>query len=158
MWKTTYGRAHFHQKTFCCNFFQVKTLIDPSTKPPWLHSLVPSLRNAWDIISVFVPFFFITSINTQWLSTQQLVKQGRIHGRQMRPSAGLAHLYSPHPLPSPLLSPSPSPWHPLFLRSRIHAFSRIRNKSVTDGPTDSPSYRAAWTHLKIRVFFSETWE
>ena len=50
-----------------------------------------------------------------------------------------------HPRPSPLLSPSPSPWHPLFLRSRIHAFSRIQNKSVTDGPTDVPTDgRTAW--------------
>ena len=24
MWKTTYSRAHFHWKTFCCNFFQVE--------------------------------------------------------------------------------------------------------------------------------------
>ena len=28
------------------------------------HSLVPSLRTAWDIFSVFEPCFFITSINT----------------------------------------------------------------------------------------------
>ena len=60
---------------------------------------------------------------------------------------------SPPPLPpSPLLSPFPSPWHPLHLRGRNHAFSRIQNKSVTDGRidewTDRPSYRDAWTHLK----------
>ena len=87
----------------------------------------------------------------------------------MRPSARSAHLYllSPrppnHPLPRPsnLLSPSPSPCHPLLLRSRIHAFSRIRNKSGrtegwTDGQTDwrtarrtdEPSYREVWSHLK----------
>ena len=28
--KTIYSRAHFHQKTFCYNLFQVKSVIDPS--------------------------------------------------------------------------------------------------------------------------------
>ena len=32
--KTIYSRAHFHQKTFCYNLFQVKSVIDPSTMPP----------------------------------------------------------------------------------------------------------------------------
>ena len=31
--------------------------------------------------------------------------------------------------PSPLHSPSPSPWHPLHIRSQNRAFLRIRNKS-----------------------------
>ena len=63
-----------------------------------------------------------------------------------------------HPLPRPLVIPSHDPLippfcqprHPLYLRSQNHAFSHIWNKSVTDGRTDRPSYRDAWTHLKKR--------
>ena len=41
---------------------------------------------------------------------------------------------SPSPsFSSPLLPPSPSPRPALHFRSRNHAFSRIRNESVTDG-------------------------
>ena len=58
---------------------------------------------------------------------------------QMRPSLLVtpfpASLITLPPL-APLIPPfcSPSPRHPL--RSRNHAFLRIRNKSVTDGRTD----------------------
>ena len=105
-------------------------------------------------------------------------KQGRIHGRQMRPSAQSAHLYSPHRCPPDHPSPPLTPPFSLSLpltspppqesNSRVFAYSKQkrygrtngrtsgRTDRRTDGPTDRPtdgwtdrpSYRDAWTHLK----------
>ena len=48
--------------------------------------------------------------------------------------------------------PGCSPIHSDVISDRKQAFSRIFGKRVTDGPTDGrtdrPSYRDAWTHIK----------
>ena len=72
------------------------------------------------------------------------VKQGRIHGRQMRP---LAYLYSPrpllpllrHPLPCPFITSHLFPLQsttPGSIDNRKDAFSCVRKKWVTDRQTD----------------------
>ena len=91
-------------------------------------------------------------------------KQGRIHGRQMRPPRYLLtraipyrpSLITPFPAPSITSYHFPSPCSiPDGLDGRKDAFSRIQKKKGygrmdrrTDGWTDRPSYRDARTHLK----------
>ena len=90
-------------------------------------------------------FTFFTSSLLCDLCAIRIAKQGRIHGRQMRPRRHVLTRHFPRrssfftPFPAPFVTsyhfPSPSPT-PGGLDSRKDAFLRIRKKRVMDGRTD----------------------
>ena len=149
---------------FCSNsahFSEIQLVCDPPTEG---RTDTPSYRYSTAHLKKRFRGFENKCITARWTNDRTRPRDGRekkrgcILKQKQVWSRQTSDASTPFVTPSspPLPHPRPFPHLPLAYRSRKHAFSRFREKRVTDGPTDGrmdqrtdrPSYRDTWTHLK----------